>query len=196
MMTLAHLIMSLYDMIILVWPLLPLNGSEDFIENIWFLIMFRINRFGFLRLRIMWYRVHMVMVFVYWIGSLDFTDKKFERAKRSPRWFRGHGRKLPGTSTSVALILEFESHGRVVKLWICLHICIFFLRNQLLRAPSVGSRRNSTRVDEGRKRWSFGTIKMLTHEPYWARGWGEILLWRPGSDLRPREKSKKEGWRV
>ena len=60
-------------------------------------------------------------------------------------------------------------------------------KDQLLRAPSAG-RRNSTRVDEGRKSWSFLSIIMQGTN---RAGEGEkSLLCDPGSELRVGESRK------
>ena len=69
---------------------------------------------------------------------------------RSPRWTRGSPRML------LVLIREFESRrGQILNLFAKKK-----KKDQLLRAPSVGKKHNSTRVDEGRKSWNLLAINL------------------------------------
>ena len=91
---------------------------------------------------------------------------------------------------ALEMVLEFESH--VARFFFsCLCAKIKHRSNQLLRAPSSVGRRNSMRVDEGRKGWSLLAIKMKART---IVGRGEkSLLGGPGSELHlEREKEKGE----
>ena len=104
---------------------------------------------------------------------------------------RPGGLVILGSYYSIELVLEFESH---VSRTFELSCKKENQRNQLLRAPSSVGRRNSMRVNEGRKEGlkSSRDQKEGAYDPSRGRGRRAGLLFDSGSELRVGGRRRKK----
>ena len=112
----------------------------------------------------------------FWVLEIRERYPLYDQMCQSPRWSSGYPRML------LKLVLGFESH--VGRTFWRLFAKKKKQRNLMLRAPSSVSKRNSMRVNEGRKGSSLIATKMRART---VVGRGEkSLLSDPGSELRLR----------